>query len=205
MKVKKICSTFLAFLMACSFTCPGAFASRISFDDIEIAALKENDVKAYSGSGSIFYREENVPYAMPGRKKIIINYGVETIKKGYFSGRSDIDEVVIPTTVKNIESYAFANCVNLTKIVIEGDVSIGEYSFAGCKNLIEISMEAETKGEEDGIINNVSKTSFSECNNLRVIKPGEYECYSSDAINIIRNSKSYIDEFGFSVNNIMLM
>ena len=53
-----------------------------------------------------------------------------------FSGRSDLENVVIGDGVVGIGSSAFANCDSLTNVTISANVTnIGHYAFYGCRGL----------------------------------------------------------------------
>ena len=67
-----------------------------------------------------------------------IGYGdIETSEGGVFSGCTSLSTVTIPTSVKNIDDYAFYCCTSLTEITIANNSSvwINDYAFAGCTNL----------------------------------------------------------------------
>jgi len=68
-------------------------------------------------------------------------------------------EVTIPDTVTAIETYAFDNYQNLTKLVMGSSVkTVGDYAFAGCANLADLTL-----GSGVEIIGN---RAFYECSNL---------------------------------------
>ncbi len=75
------------------------------------------------------YDAENGIGAMP----------VTKIKYGAFSSTSKLQEVVLPESVKTIDSGAFFNCSGLRKVTIYGeDVSIGSLAFLGSKSNLVI-------------------------------------------------------------------
>ena len=74
-------------------------------------------------------------------------------------------DVVIPDSVTNIESFAFAACGGLTSVAIPNSVtSIGAYAFDGCSNLSEIDFKGTPpnvssyvfRGVKDGAIGRYS-------------------------------------------------
>ena len=170
MKIKKSFALLLSLFTAGSFTCSEVFASRNSIDDMSIIQRQKrrrhnaiflprmSEVKPRFTA----YKEEQADFALPGMKKVTINNGVRTIDESAFFERDDIDEVVIPESVEKINDYAFIGCKNLKRIVIQGEVSIGQCSFSNCENLVELLI--------DGKIKDVTATSFYECNNLRIIR-----------------------------------
>lgn len=195
MKIKKSCAVLLTMFAACSFTCSEVFASGKAVDDM--AALTHRPRKRHNAvvifkkeprAQFIAYKEENAVFAAAGMKKITINNGVRIIDRNAFFDRDDIDEVVIPRSVEIIDDYAFVGCKNLKKIVIKGEVSIGEFSFLSCKNLVEIYIE--------GNIKNLLRTSFFECNNLGIIRTVGHKHLSENVVDILSRSRIRFDEFG---------
>lgn len=68
----------------------------------------------------------------------------------------------IPSTVNNIEMYAFANCANLASISIPSSViSIGAYAFSSCSSLSSITIPES--------ITAITTQSFANCTGLTAI------------------------------------
>lgn len=111
---------------------------------IEVVDIPKNvvyiDPSAFSGcttvtvytvaSGNPVYKsEKGVIYSKDG--KSVLHYP---------SGRLE-DSWSIPDGVENVGAYTFANCEDITKIVLPGSVkSIGEYAFHGCDKLISVNL-----------------------------------------------------------------
>jgi len=56
---------------------------------------------------------------------------------------SKVGIVVIPTSVKYIQPFAFQNCINLTSVILPSGLdSIGEAAFNGCNGLTDIKLPA---------------------------------------------------------------
>lgn len=209
MNIKKSCAACLALLTVCSFGCSEVFASSKSFDDATMfsyqkirrhntIAVPENECR-YKEVKSAFktLKRKKCEIEEPEMKKIIINRGVQSIGSEAFYGRNDIDEVIIPESVKDIKDYAFANCTNLNKIVIKGDVFIGEHSFKCCENLIEISIKGRIRG--------ICSTSFLGCENLGIIRLGRFHSPNDGVIKAIRSFNAYSDESGDRIfDNIVI-
>ena len=73
-------------------------------------------------------------------------------------------EITIPSDVTKINHYAFASCVNLTKINFEEDADlkdIGKYAFASCVGLTSIEIPTSVK--------NIGQGALYNCNNLESI------------------------------------
>lgn len=67
----------------------------------------------------------------------------------------------IPSSVTSVERGAFANCTNLSSVII-GNRILGESQFYGCSSLVEISIP-------DGVTK-IPEFAFSDCRNLRHIE-----------------------------------
>lgn len=66
---------------------------------------------------------------------------IEVIPDYGFSGRVDLEEIVLPKTVKKIGHYAFYNCRNLRKITFFNEIQdIGSGAFTGCHNVRELDV-----------------------------------------------------------------
>ena len=67
--------------------------------------------------------------------KVIIPEGVETIYEHAFAKLTALEEVVLPSTLKHIDQYAFDGCVNLKKITFSGENNlkiINNSAFRNC-------------------------------------------------------------------------
>jgi formylglycine-generating enzyme required for sulfatase activity len=65
----------------------------------------------------------------------------ETIKESAFERCINISEIIIPGNVRNISKNAFYCCFNLKEVILpEGLVRIDEYSFCGCIMLERITL-----------------------------------------------------------------
>lgn len=74
-------------------------------------------------------------------ESVIIPEGVTLIRYSAFQGCSALDSLQLPTTLKEIETYAFSDCVSLTAIGIpEGVEIIRSGAFAGCTALHDVTL-----------------------------------------------------------------
>lgn len=85
---------------------------------------------------------------------------------------------VIPTSVKEISSYAFADCGSLFHIVIPSSVEyINEAAFENCENLEIVTFEPNTKIEQ------VDDNAFSGCVKIKDIVIPDSKKHIKDIIN----------------------
>ena len=91
-------------------------------------------------------------------KKVVLPEGMMKIREKQYEYYTNLEEVVIPSTIETIEPNAFANCKKMKKIVLpDGLKKIDEFAFAYCEQLEEIiipdSVEVIEEGAFDGCIN----------------------------------------------------
>lgn len=69
-------------------------------------------------------------------RHVVIADGIGYVGKENFKGLEPLEEVTLPSSVKEIRREAFAYCGNLKRINIpEGLATVGEYVFRGCVSL----------------------------------------------------------------------
>ncbi|MBQ4283290.1 MAG: InlB B-repeat-containing protein [Lachnospira sp.] len=101
--------------------------------------LENDGTLKISGNGRInrspwYTYKESIKY-------VIIEYGVTYIGVEIFDSYKNLESVVIPNSVTEIDDYAFYACEKLTKIEIPDSVTvIGQAAFSTCVNLEEVSM-----------------------------------------------------------------
>lgn len=96
----------------------------------------------------------------------------------------EITELVIPDSVNEIPSYAFAGCSNLQFISIPKSVtSIGDYAFEDCNSLINVN-QAES-------VRTIGVRAFSNCSNLcympvtsNLTSIGDYAFYNDSKLSL---------------------
>lgn len=113
-------------------------------------------------------------------KEVVIPEGITVIGRGAFQG-SGITKVVIPSTVKSVAAYAFADCSELETVVFLSDVEvIAEHLFSGCSSLKYIQLPDSVKSigdyafAESGLasveiganVESIGAASFAGCENL---------------------------------------
>ena len=102
-----------------------------------------------------------------------------------------LTELIVPTSIKQIQPYAFYNCNSLTKVVIPDSVTaIGGCAFNNCGNL-----EVVTIGKG---VKSIEGSAFTSCPWLRYIyckcttPPKLYYDYSSSSFPITTGMKIYV-------------
>ena len=98
---------------------------------------------------------------------------VTTIGKLAFEDRYEITKIVVPDTVRMIESGAFRGCENLTEIVLPDTVeSIGAEAFSGCCRLVNFTVPTA--------VTEIRAETFKGCTNLEAVKlhPGIVRIHS---------------------------
>lgn len=102
---------------------------------------------------------------------------VEIIGEGAFKARRDLREVVLPTTCKEIQATAFADCNMLQKVSWSDNLeTIGEESFLACKSLTSVDFKK---------VKTIGGSAFSGCAKLTTVTLpqtlemlGEYAFYN---------------------------
>lgn len=175
------------------------FIAEESFENI-VNIIIESTIK-----GSLVLELNNNEYAIKGLKnnkfsKIVIPESVDGVKitsigSSAFSFNTELYEIVIPGTVKSINSMAFYGCSYLEKVILENGIeSIGANAFKLCIKLKELEIPESVKY--------IGKAVLSECSEIKkLITPyvgsslddldNSYLGYFFDANNYIDN-KTYV-------------
>lgn len=148
---KRLLVTMLAFQML--FTC-----SPIN----TVMAVETDDELAYEDSENVdsngFEWDGDKIVSYKGNKKnVVIPEGTTAIGYSAFYNL-DIESVVIPSTVTDIESIAFSNCENLYSVEIKSNElnCSGGNIFSGCSKLKNIRLTGELTSIPDGLFSDVS-------------------------------------------------
>ena len=98
---------------------------------------------------------------------------VTSLGSSAFKSATNITEIIIPDSVKKIESYAFENCTKLTKVDLGSIEEIEWDIFEGCTNLTAVTIpKTLKKGSVNGFLNNPNITSITFEEGLTVIPEG---------------------------------
>ena len=185
MNMKKITAIAAAFVMAAGIvtgvpmsteaTSPLAITAEAADSDFVIKTDKDGDkyLAEYKGKGGDITIPKEATY----------------IGEKVFYGNDKITSVTIPKTCYDaVSHYAFAECANLKKVVIEGDIAILTGAFEYCINLESVTVNGSIRIIEGG--------AFRDCEKLKTVKISGnkydfligayafYNCYSLTSINI---------------------
>ena len=97
---------------------------------------------------------------------------------GGCDGLIKLSQVILPSTVTIVESYAFQGCCSLTSVNLPNAIILEEFSFEGCISLTSIDIP---KVEEIGYstFENCVKLSKIDLANVKVLKSSSFKCCSS--------------------------
>ncbi len=164
----------------------GAFQNCISLSDITLPeGLVYIGTSAFEGCTSL--KSIRIPdsvtelsfqaFPLSGLEKIEFGKGLTELESSLFVG-TNIKEIVIPSNIRKIDTYAFSDCRELERITLsEGLESIAQNAFYGCSKLTEIVIPAT--------VTEVYPDSFFNCDILDKIKfegdaPANFEIQTPD-------------------------
>ncbi len=91
---------------------------------------------------------------------LTVDEGIITIGSGAFKGCISLKEIVLPSTLRKIDFFAFENCTSLTSITVpEGVTLILSRAFCGCTALREVNFPST--------LSTLSTSLFYGCTSLR--------------------------------------
>ena len=125
--------------------------------------VEEGNPEYDSREGCNAIIDKSTDRLMFGCRNTVIPSSVTDIEEYAFQGCKNLKEIVIHDSVESIGGHAFQGCEELKEIVIPESVThIYQYAFGGCTGLEKIVFaSSETRIW--------SKRSFKGCNNLKVI------------------------------------
>lgn len=92
--------------------------------------------------------------------EVTIPQGITLLRKGAFSGQTQVTDVTIPDSVTTIGNFAFEKCVNLVRVSIpDGVTEIGWNAFYGCESLDNVVIPDS--------VTSIGRVTFRDCKSLR--------------------------------------
>lgn len=125
---------------------PTAFQS----SNIDVEINKNNNY--YFAENGIIYNKDKTKIIICTKnlENIEIPSGVKEIERYAFSSRTSLKNIIFPNTIEKIGNLSFDSCTNLTQIEIPSSVtSIGTNCFSNTNNLKKIIINKE-KGSISG-------------------------------------------------------
>ena len=120
-------------------------------------------------------------------------YEVTSIGDCAFANCSNLTSVIIPNSVTSIGGLAFYGCTNLTSVIIPNSVtSIGRGAFEHCRSLTEITLP--------NLLTTIYEDTFGDCRslisitipkNVTTIYDNFRECYSLQSIKVEQGNPKY--------------
>ena len=99
----------------------------------------------------------------PNLTTVELNYGLTRICSGAFQDCSKLKSINFPDSIKRIESSAF-NGAGLTEVVIPSSLAVkgfGEWAFANCLNLTKVTISSN--------VQKIGIDAFANCKNLKTV------------------------------------
>lgn len=158
--------------------------------------------------GNFYHYDENGEEILWNSKTLEIENGITEIKRMQFFGKTGIEKIILPTSLKCIKEQAFASCSMLKEIFIPKNVEvIEENAFSNCNNLSLINVDEQNPifySENNCIIRRDNKEIVIGCKTSQI--PSDVKsigvcafsnCYSLSTITIPGSVKK-INENAFS-------
>lgn len=123
---------------------------------------------------------------------------IQEIGQLCFMGNKEVEKIILPESVKQIDAWAFANCPNLKTVIAPGVENCGGHTFYKCDNLINVEMPNVTVANvaifknchsletaKLGTLTEIDNHAFYGCENLKLVKTTEDNI--SFAVNTFKN------------------
>lgn len=127
-------------------------------------ALQKIDSDNFEFDGDAVYSadKKRLVYCMSNEASFTIPEGVEIIGEMAFRGKKQLKNVIIASTVKEIEHDAFYDCDELDNVYLPAGVKeVKSYAFAECYKLKRIAFA--------GVPSKLSRHTFDDCDQLHDI------------------------------------
>lgn len=151
-------------------------------------ALQKIDSDSFEYDGEAVYtaNKERLVYCMSNETSFTIPEGVAVIGEMAFRGKKQLKNIIIASTVKEIEHDAFYDCDELDNIYVPAGVKeIKSYAFAECDKLKRITFAGTPK--------KLSRHAFDDCDQLHdIIVPAGTGKEFRKALHYIDGDTDYI-------------
>ena len=156
------------------------------FEKKTVSELRQKEKMQYDGAD--FLIEENRVMKYVGKQsRVIVPEGIEALESCAFWDNQTIEEVVLPSTLKNMGGDTFYYCKRLHKVNIPRNVEImGNNPFAGCPD-VEISNESPNFVYEKGVLFTADMRTLIYCS----IKGDASEYVVPDGVTVITKHAFY--------------
>ena len=156
------------------------------FEQKQIGPLRMRCTCSYDASDFII--EENRVMRYIGKERVVVvPEGIEELESCAFWDNQYIEEVVLPSTLKNIGGDTFYYCKNLRKVNIPAAVELmGNNPFAGCP-LVEVTNESSHFVLVNGVLFTADRRTLIYCS----IKGDEGEYAVPEGVTVITKHAFY--------------
>ena len=133
------------------------FTAGFATPNIKRIYMSNNIVKLENRVG-----EERGLFAIPTLEEIVLSDNIEYLPDRTFSECEKLNNIELPSKLKEIGTNAFYGCSSLTNINIPSSVtSIGEDTFNGCSSLTNIEIPSS--------VTSIEQSAFYRCNSLTTV------------------------------------
>ena len=124
-------------------------------------ALSSSGVLTVLGDGPMpVYSATAAPWHLnlDSIRRVVIDYGITSIRDYAFSGCKNMTSVTIPQEVTSIGDYAFSGCEKMTSVILPQNMTkIEKSTFYGCSSLTSITIPQKVTSIEDSAFAYCSK------------------------------------------------
>ena len=148
--------------------------------------------------GSVKFIEANLFGYSTTLKELVLEEGIERIKRKGCFGLAGLERVRIPSSVRSLGEEAFSCCYSLKEIVLpEGVREIGDKCFRFCNALREVNLSNN--------IETVGNQAFKECNSIeRIIFHSLCDNVELDAFDYFENVFLYGSDEKFIISKYLI-
>lgn len=111
-----------------------------------------------------------------------------------FMGNKEVETIILPESIKQIDEWAFANCPNLKTVIAPSVETCGRYAFYQCDNLVNVEIPNVTVANT-GMFKNCTKLESAKLGTLTEID--NHAFYGCENLKLVKTTK---DDISFAVN-----